>query len=113
MFCYSPNQQKKVEVKFAWQISCPPVNGASLGSYLVKIDFFVKKGENRLTKIALAAKIENLSWKHIFKISFSNLKLKLVHFIFYNITLEYVHSASKTYPKRSFTLEMAFCFLGI
>ena len=26
----------KVEVKFVWQISYPPANGASLGSYLVK-----------------------------------------------------------------------------
>ena len=33
----------------------PPVNGVSLGSYLV--DFFVKKGEIGLTKIARAAKL--------------------------------------------------------
>ena len=36
-----------------WQISYPPVNGASLGSYLVKMGFFVKKGENRLYTISM------------------------------------------------------------
>ena len=35
----------------------PSVNSASLVSYLVKNDVFSQKGENRLTKIALAAKL--------------------------------------------------------
>ena len=39
----------------------PPANGGSLGSYLVKIDFYVKKDKSRLTKIAQAAKLANLS----------------------------------------------------
>ena len=30
----------EVEVKFVWQISHTPANGASLSSYLVKTDFF-------------------------------------------------------------------------
>ena len=44
----------------------PPANGASLSSYLVKNRLFVKKGEYRLTKIALAAKLANLSWNGFF-----------------------------------------------
>ena len=39
----------------------PLANGASLDSYLVKNDILVKEGENKLTKIALAARHANLS----------------------------------------------------
>ena len=98
-------------VKFVWQISYHPANGASLGSYWVKnylsegslgqafrpsilnknvlfwklnkfyfkleqyilVQYwgmceqaFSKKGKNGLTKIALAAKLANLSWNGFF-----------------------------------------------
>ena len=56
-------------MKFVWQISYPPANGASLDSYLVKNDFCSQKGENGLTKIALAAKLTCepfLKWLFVF-----------------------------------------------
>ena len=42
------------EVTFLWQISYPPANGASLGSYLVKNGLFSKRVK---IKIAQAAKL--------------------------------------------------------
>ena len=44
-----------------WQISYPPANGASQGNYFLPKShkFAVSEEKNRLTKTALAAKVEN------------------------------------------------------
>ena len=51
------------------QITYTPANGASLGSYLFKNWLFCRKGKNRLTKIAQAAKLANLTWNEFLCVS--------------------------------------------